>query len=658
MDERRQTGAGAALAVGLGVLVGVALLGVDVRWVSAELGFVDPGRAFVGRWFGLEWMRLDVAAARELGARVTPPAPLGLAWMALAFGLGALVGPRAQRKLGASPAGLGARIACGLAVLFALSPWMLAFVVERTPSSAPLYLDLGDLARAAGLGLLWVSLITGWKRGRDARSVPGTEAPEPARCGSALVAVVFAVLAPFAVSHLALDGEPLTNDGVSYAFQAEVFAQGDVARPVAPLDAFFPARQVLPGARAASKYPPGHALALAPGTLFGAPRLVPFALLGLATFLVFALARLLGARSPDLAAWTFALSPMVVGVESLWLSHGTSLPLGLVFLYAWLRACGVGVEREASTRPAAAWALLAGLALALAFAARPITALALAVPVAACTARHWTPRAIGLGVLGFLPGAAAFLLINNALTGSPWQTAYGLYAELVSSNDRYGLVNLPTAFAYTAYNLARLSAWGTGFGALGLALVLGWRVARPARMAALTWAVPLSFFCFYALHRFQGIPWVGPLYLVEALPVLALLVGGALGQVSARMGVPRVLVVLALALGSLNLLAPHVLLARELQGVRHEPRALAEALADPTAIVFVPLTDPDEHKLFPLPPPRLTPGPNGRLVPDHWPVLARDLGDADNALLFENLAAETAWRYDRAGGRLVPLFDR
>lgn len=113
MDERRQAGA----LVALGVLVGVALLGVDVRWVTAELGFGDPGRAFVGRWFGVEWLRLDVAGARALAERVTPPAPLGLVWVALAFALGAVVGPRVQRKLGAARAGLGARVACGLAVL-------------------------------------------------------------------------------------------------------------------------------------------------------------------------------------------------------------------------------------------------------------------------------------------------------------------------------------------------------------------------------------------------------------------------------------------------------------------------------------------------------------------------------------------------------------
>lgn len=629
------------------VLAGVALLGIDARWVSAELGFLDPARVFSVRWFGAELAHLDVAQAVALAARWTPPSPLGLAWAGLAFLAGALGAARAQRRLVPDqPVGLGTRALLGLAALFAVSPWLLAFVVERTATSADLYLDLGDVARALGLGLVFVGLVLP-RRARAAE-------PPRARPLSVAAAVLVAMLAPLAVSHFALDGEPLTNDGVSYQFQGEVFAQGAVTRPLAPLEPFFIARQIVPGARATSKYPPGHALLLAPGTALGFPRLLPWLLLGLSTFLVFALASRLGARAPDLAAWVFALSPMVVGVESLWLSHGTSLPMGLLFLYAWVRACPPKEGPPAN----AMWPLLAGVAIAIALAARPVTALALAVPTALVTLSAAKPRAVLLAVLGFLPGAAAFLAINHAITGEPFKTAYGLYAELASANDRYGLINLPTAAPYTAYNLARLSAWGLGFGVLGFALVLGWRAARPQRFAALTWAVPLSFIAFYALHRFQGIPWVGPLYLVEAWPVLALLVAGALAHLAQRFSIPRAVLVLALALGAVNQLAPHMLLARELHAVRTAPARLATAVPERAVIVFVPQDSGDLQKLFPLPPPAFDVLAADHIVPDRWPVFARDLGDANNRLLFDLTHATVAFRYDRARGALVELFRR
>lgn len=664
----------------VGLLVGLALLGFDARWVSGELGFTDPARALVGRWFGAELFALDVEGARAAVATLTPPAPLGLAWAVLAFGLGALGLARVQAALAPErPVGAGARVLLGCASLFALSPWLFEFVVQRTASSADLYLDLGDVVRALGLGLVFASLVLP----RAVQADPGERAP---RRASALAAAALSVLLPLATSHAFLDGEPLTNDGVSYRFQAEVFAQGELARPTGTLGDFFPARQVLPGARATSKYPPGHALLLAPGTALGFPRLVPFLLLGLATYLVFGIARMLGARAPDLAAWVFALSPMVIGIESTWLSHGTSLPCCVLFLYAWLRACGgegaaaPSPERGAdahdasrnghaapgasvgssaasipSAQAAAFWPLLAGLAIGLAFNARPLTAVALAVPTALVTLRAWRVRNVALALLGFAPALAFFLAVNHAITGSALRTVYGLYAAEVSANDQYGFMNLATAGPYSAYNLARLSAWGVGFGMLGMPLVLAWRVARPRRFAALLWAAPLSFLLLYSLHRFQGIPWFGPLYFVEVWPLLAILVAGALAYVAARYAIPRTAVVLALAVGAANLALPHFVVARDLVQTRTAPARLAaewsmEQQSASQLVVFVPQNTPDEVKLFPLPIPDLT----------HitWPVFARDLGDDANRALANALGATAALRYDRARGALVEMGGR
>jgi 4-amino-4-deoxy-L-arabinose transferase-like glycosyltransferase len=612
---------------GLLGLLGVLLIGFDMRWIAGDAGVP----VLAGRWFGFEWARLDAAAAQVWAERMTPPhwggVLQGLIGVALGVGLGGALLRRLQpeRALGS-----GTRLALGLAGLMAVSPWTLAFVVTRSANSADAYLDLGDLARALGLGLLALGAL-GWRKSSSAR------AEAPSATSLPWLAVLVSMALPWFVSATFLGGEPLTNDGVSYRFQAQVFADGDVVREVAPHQDAFLARQVLPGPRAASKYPPGHAWVLTPGTWVGWPRLMPFLLLGLSTALVFALARRLGARDPTLAAWVFGLSPMVVGVESLWLSHGTSLPMGLVFAWAWLCACDRG-------RRAFAWALLAGLAIGLTFAARPITALALAVPTALVTLRHTSAKLIVAAFVGFLPVGLAFLWINQVTTGSPWKTAYGLYADLVSANDRYGFVNLSTAGPYTAYNLARLSAWLVGLGAAGWWLILGWRAGRPKRLALWIPVTLASFVGFYALHRFQGIPWVGPLYFVEAVPLLAVLISGGLAHVEARLNLARSVTLGALLLSSAVLLAPHLFAARAQQAERLAPYKLAAAELQTNArplVVFVPQTNGAWQKLYPLPAPAWrkleNDGTAARIAPTQWPVFARDLGDAANQVLIQAL---------------------
>lgn len=634
------------MIAGLLGLLGVLLIGFDVRWIAGEAGV----SVLAGRWFGLEWARLDAATAQIWAERMTPPhwggVLQGLIGIALGVGLGGALLRRLQPE---HRIGFGTRVALGLAGLLAVSPWTLAFVVTRSASSADAYLDLGDLARAMGLGFLALGWLS-WRKPSAVRQAGVLKASTP------WLAVLVSMLLPWLVSATFLSGEPLTNDGVSYRFQAQVFAGGEVVREVAPFEDSFLARQVLPGPRAASKYPPGHALLLTPGTWVGWPRLMPFLLLGLSTALVFALARRLGARDPVLAAWVFSLSPMVVGVESLWLSHGTSLPMGLVFVWAWLCACD-----QAEVKRGIGWALVAGLAIGLAFAARPITALALAVPTALVTLRHTRVPFVAAAFVGFAPVGLAFLWINQLTTGSPWKTAYGLYADLVSANDRYGWVNLPTAGSYTAYNLARLSAWLVGVGASGWWLILGWRAGRPARYAAWIPATLVSFVAFYALHRFQGIPWVGPLYFVEAVPLLALLVAAGLAHVEAHLRIPRAVTLGALLLSSAVLLGPHLVVARAQQAERLAPYQLAEAemLANARPlVVFVPHTNGEWQKLYPLPAPawqRLDANENAtnaRLVPEHWPVFARDLGDAANQVLIQALGQPEARYFNPAAHTL------
>jgi len=643
----------------MGMLMGLLLLGLELRWSGA-----DGARIFAGKWWGWQLFEAAPEHARDVALRLAPGAGtsafdlgdpwtlLGWGWLGLALLFGGVwLAPR----LAGGASGFGVRAAAALATLFAASPWLPLFITTRTPLGATAYLGLEDQAHALGLLFLFLGAALLFRQQKSAGQAD-LDGPR-----SLVAAVALSVLLPMFLSQGFLRGRPLTNDGVAYQFQAELFAEGELASDIGPLADFFPARQILPGASATSKYPPGHSVTLAAGQTLGLSRLFVFLLAGLSTLLTFRLARRLGARSPGAAAWLFALSPMALGVGSLWLSHGTSLPMGLVFLAAWLAAWDgkPGLFRV----PSLALAALAGFALSWAFDARPLTAVALALPVAIAGLAGLDRRRIGLvfaALAGFLPGLAFFLFVNHQLTGSALRPVYDLYAERMSPNDRWGLVNLATLLPYTAFNLARLSAWLVGAGAAGWLLIFAWHTARPTRHAHLAWSLPLSLLGFYSLHRFQGIPWAGPLYLIEALPVLAVLASGGLVVLFERLHLSLRLLPIALAVSSAILLVPHLRLATQEAALRNATREAAasyyHAISDTPLLVFVPLTTPADLKRHPLPPPRFAADPTtGVLTPSRWPLLARDLGPERNAELLGLLGPElTVRRWNASTDELEP----
>ena len=677
----------------IGVVLGTLLLGIDGRWVGG-----DGARAFLVRLFGSDLCSLDpdlfLVAARQYAPGLGEGAlDLGAGWvlagwvhLILAVAVGAWIGPGLLRALdhgevsddaASSPvARMASALGCGLVLLFATSPWLLSFVAQRSPQSGPGYLGLTDLARGAGIGLLWIGFGLLWAR-QDVDgpgSGPGLLESKLSPCLAALVAIAV----PLFLSAHFLGGEPLTNDGVAYQFQAELFAGGEVHRDVHGQGQSFPARQILPGNLATSKYPPGHSLVLAPGFLFGAKRLMPGLLAGLTVFLTWLLARRLGCAAPGAITWFVALSPMLLGVESLWLSHGTSIPMCLVFVYFWIvardRSLPTASARESCASPLVP-AMIAGLALSIAFAARPLTALAFGLPcgiellAASLRARSKNPgltirswAAALAGAVGFLPGLLFFMLVNKEITGSAAKPAYSLYAELVSPDDQWGLINLSTAFSFTVYNLARLSSWLGGIGAgLGL-LLLGWRHRGALRHGALVLSIPAILLALYSLHRFHGIPWVGPLYLVEAVPLLAVLAATGLlvlaRHLFGRAGTAAYLV--ALLVTSTSLLSSHLRAARIESAFRAAPRTAAAATLDTLpdrgqtkALFLIPLEDGIAIKRHPLVPPALGQEP-GQLVltPAQWPVFARDLGPQSHEL-WVRLGQPMTWRWD--GQVMVPV---
>lgn len=619
--------------------LGLALLPVGAAWDAA-------GRVFALTWAGRELWTGDAAA---LSAAASGPVLWGLAVVmaaAAGFALARLAGRRVLFGAGA------------VAGLLAVAPWVVGFVADRQPGSAPAYLDAEDLLHGLGWALLLLAATGGFLRrdptpggaadrpggGRAGDGGPSGEGDAPAG-GRALAPAAVAALLVLLGAELGLGGHPVTNDEASYRYQAELFAAGQVARATAHPE-HFTARQValVPdgegGARAFSKYPPGHSLVLAPFEGLGARALAAPLLAALAVLLAGRLARRLGVRHPSWAAWLVALSPLFIGVQALALSHSTSMLFCAAFALAALRAVDAGGEGRGGARDA----LAAGLCLSLAFAARPVTALAVALPFAALAAREGGrgARLAAFAAVGAAPGLALLLAVNHLQTGSALKTAYALYAEHSAAQDRFPHPDwTSTALGHTGYNLARLGVWLHGVG-LALLLPLAGVLLRPPRRVLLCVGVPVALLAAYGLHWFQGIPWAGPLYLLEALPFLAALSAAGLEALAPTARARRVALAVAL-LASGHLLAGHLVAARARIEAREAPRAAAAAAGVERGIVFVPL-DAAGLKLFPLPPP----------VEGAQLVFAADLGPA-NAALLASLGDPPAYRFDPASGALVEL---
>jgi hypothetical protein len=666
-----------AVAAALGLL----LLPVGAAWRGAE-----GGPAFALSFAGRELWTGDRAALEAALERLAAPGWAGAVLLAL------IAGWCLARALPAADPPAPTLPPCGppgsasgfgsvrrfllfsggvLVALLAVAPFVPAFVASRQPGAAAAYLDVEDLVHGLGWALVFLAVVTSFRRDRP-QPVAAPRGPEgggagvggsgadragralderPPPGGVALPAVV-AALVVLAGAQLGLEGRPLTNDEVAYRYQAELFAAGEVARATAHPE-FFPARQIalVPeaagGARAFSKYPPGHSLVLAPLVRLGALWLAAPLTAALAVLLAARVAARLGARRPARAAWLVALSPLFLGAQALSLSHSTALVFTSAFAIAALRALDAAEEGRSATADAVA----AGVALSLALATRPVTALAVALPFAvlAVLAGARGLRLAGFAALGAVPGVALFLAVNDLQTGLALRTAYGVYADLerelypdLQRADRFPFPGwTATALPNTGYNLARLGVWLHGPG-LSLLLPLAGLALAPPRRRWLCVGVPAALLAAYALHWFAGIPWAGPVYLVEALPFLAALSAGGLDLLAPSRRARWAALGIAL-LASAQLLLGHLAAARTRIAERDAPFAAAREAGLEHGVVFVPVGG-GGAKRYALPPP----APDARLV------FAADLGPR-NAVLRAALGDPPAYRFDPATGDLIEL---
>ena len=168
--------------------------------------------------------------------------------------------------------------------------------------------------------------------------------------------------------------EPGTvHDERAYLLQAEIFARGHWTAPAPPLASFFEQMHVFIEPAVFAKYPPAHALTLAPGIWLGRPGLMPALMTGLCGALVFALARRLANEWTALITWwlwTTAWATLLWSAS--YLSETTSAAMWLIAVWATLRWLDRGRN---------AYLLAVSATLAWGFAARPLTMVVLSVPV-------------------------------------------------------------------------------------------------------------------------------------------------------------------------------------------------------------------------------------------------------------------------------------
>lgn len=257
-----------------------------------------------------------------------------------------------------------------------------------------------------------------------------TDAAVAIGCG-----VIYAALA-----RTVFAGRPLLIDEIVQVLQARMYATGQVSAPVSAWPEFFSVLHVVDtGPRVYSQFPPGWPAMLALGSLVHAEWLVGPACGAVA---VFAFARFLrrffspGETLSVLAGTLlFGLAPFGAFQFASHMSHGPVL----MWLVLSVLALSHTVSDDASRSHAALWSAMTGLCAGVAFAVRPLDAVAFGLVAGAWLVwRAVTDRtklvdlawaAAGLGV-----PVAAVMWVNVLTTGSPtvfgyqvlWGSAHGL----------------------------------------------------------------------------------------------------------------------------------------------------------------------------------------------------------------------------------------
>jgi len=247
---------------------------------------------------------------------------------------------------------------------------------------------------------------------------------------AALAGAVVALVATLVFPHLSHN-----HDEAVYLQQAAFLLEGQFQYHAGPIaDAVRPWFFVRDGGRLYPKYAPVPAGLFAIGTAVGVPRLSLGLIAAGNAALVYALAgAAFDRRTATLAVAFLLASPLFLLTSATFLPYAPTTLLNLGFAFAYVRA---------ARRSSRGWAALAGLAIGLAFFARPYTAVLFAAPFVVHAG--WTilgaraDREVllsvvvrqGITALVGLAGVILALLYNWSVTGDPLLFPYEAFAPL------------------------------------------------------------------------------------------------------------------------------------------------------------------------------------------------------------------------------------
>ena len=281
------------------------------------------------------------------------------------------------------------------------------------------------------------------------------------------------------ISHEIFPYHSLNHDEGVYLQQAAMLLEGKLSVSPPVPEAVRPWFFVADGPRLYPKYAPVPAAMFAAGELLGGYRLALAGIAAGCVGLLYATATEAFDRRTGLAAAALLVaSPLFLVQSSVFLPYVPTLLLNLLFAWSYLRADRTGDHR---------FAALAGLAIGLAFFARPYTAILFAAPF--ILHALWTPRTLDreplvrqatTAALG-LAGVALTLGYNAYMTGSPTTFPYQVFAPLDGPGFGYRRIlgydrvySIPLALEVNAEILARYATTWTPAGPLGtLAAAVG-----------------------------------------------------------------------------------------------------------------------------------------------------------------------------------------
>jgi 4-amino-4-deoxy-L-arabinose transferase-like glycosyltransferase len=338
---------------------------------------------------------------------------------------------------------------------------------------------------------------------------------------------------------------PVVHDESSYVLQAEIFARFAWTAPTPPIPEFFEQPHVLLVPAVASKYPPGHALLLAIGSLLRFNPLMPLLLTAATSALLMLVATRISNAWVALITWIVWLTtPLVLRFQPGYFSEMTTTALVLASWWCLLE------WRETRRR---GWMLLMALAIGWGAITRPVTMLAFAIPIGvlvvwdvarARTRQPWLDLGlafvVGCVVLLILPLWSARTTGDRGLTPIALYTrdylpfdkpgfttdtsppkrplspvVKSLYDDFRAHRERQSLSNLPRTVAERFASIAGDLFRGTQlilipFFAIGLVFM-----SKELRLALISVGVLFVFYLPYA----HDAPWT--LYYLEIAPAIA-----------------------------------------------------------------------------------------------------------------------------------------